>query len=303
MREWVLVRNALGLTLAFSCAPSLVNAALFNEENTTPLSTLTTQNSRIELSGTLPSGLPVLSNRPIYFVVRFAGKKEYTSTTAIQSDGSYDDTVSLKYGPGNYSLEIQYSKMAGTVSVNGVNVPTYSSIELKTVSVQNSDLKDEDYLLPSSYIESDSTVIKALSEQIVTQAQASTDFAKAQAIHDWVASNIVYDYDELHAMQANQPTFTKTALDTLNARKGICQEYSELYAALSRAQGLPTKIISGSAYQDAGEDHAWNQVYVNGEWIIVDTTWDPGLPPLQKYFNPDAAVFAKDHTQKSIENN
>ena len=63
------------------------------------------------------------------------------------------------------------------------------------------------------------------------------------------------------------------ALTTLKSRIGDCNEHASLYAALSRAAGIPTKIVAGVVFhKDAFYYHAWNEVCLSGQWISLDTT-------------------------------
>ena len=57
--------------------------------------------------------------------------------------------------------------------------------------------------------------------------------------------------------------------------------------------------------------HAWNETYIDGKWIIQDTTWDAGGVDIStnkfqfelthKYFNPSPSTFKLDHTKTSEE--
>ena len=88
---------------------------------------------------------------------------------------------------------------------------------------------------------------------------------KAHAIYRWLCDNIAYDtdYKIYHADQA------------LEARKGVCQAYSEMYFLLAEAAGLKVEIVTGDARGDGG--HAWNYVYDDaGRGIMVDATWGAG---------------------------
>lgn len=100
-------------------------------------------------------------------------------------------------------------------------------------------------------------------------------------ISDWVAKNIYYDYD---ALEKGEYDITK-AIDTLNAKRSICQGYANLTEALVRAIDIPCRktigyLIGGTGAEDEtwndvkkGEsNHIWNEVYVNGRWIIIDST-------------------------------
>jgi transglutaminase-like putative cysteine protease len=64
-----------------------------------------------------------------------------------------------------------------------------------------------------------------------------------------------------------------TALEVLDEMRGDCTEHAILMAALGRAVGLPTKLVTGLAYV-GGEFgyHAWTEVYV-GRWVEMDPSW------------------------------
>lgn len=134
------------------------------------------------------------------------------------------------------------------------------------------------YKLPTDSIQSDNIEIKNLASKITENA--STDYEKARLIHDWVAENIWYDSDA-----ANGPNSiswsSQSALTVLHDKKAVCAGYSNLTAALMRAAGIPCKFVSGELGSwnipgKSGEPHAWNEAFVDGRWIFIDTTGDSG---------------------------
>jgi hypothetical protein len=71
------------------------------------------------------------------------------------------------------------------------------------------------------------------------------------------------------------------ASELLDIKKGVCEDYSVLYAALCRAAGIPVKYVAGlpvmSLARDANQElesgHAWNEINIKGYgWIPVDAT-------------------------------
>jgi hypothetical protein len=61
-----------------------------------------------------------------------------------------------------------------------------------------------------------------------------------------------------------------SAVEILRTRQGDCNEHAVLFAALSRAAGIPTRICAGLLYQEGKFFyHAWNEVYL-GKWFSVD---------------------------------
>jgi len=65
-----------------------------------------------------------------------------------------------------------------------------------------------------------------------------------------------------------------SALETLEARVGDCNEHSTLFAALARSQGIPTRLVVGLVYLKGRFGyHAWNEVLTADGWLSVDATW------------------------------
>lgn len=81
------------------------------------------------------------------------------------------------------------------------------------------------------------------------------------------------------------------ASQAARAGAGDCTEHSVLLAALSRAQGLPTRVVFGAlivAEANAAYGHAWNEVFVDGEWQLVDATLQDSEEDLTLYYVPVA---------------
>lgn len=120
---------------------------------------------------------------------------------------------------------------------------------------------------------------------------------KAKAIYNWVGRNIDYDYDKVDKILRDDYTVKSGAINTFNTRKGICFDYSCLYAAMIKANGMKVRIITGEGFNGSSwVSHAWNEVYIEEEkrWIEVDTTFYKG----GNYF--DSSVFKLDHRNAKI---
>ena len=116
--------------------------------------------------------------------------------------------------------------------------------------------------------------IGGLVQQIVENT--SNDVDKALKIQKWVYGNLVnvykeYDIDN-YIVFTSKPPFVcirligdKYPLWVLATRCGACMEYSLLYRELAYAANLTVRSV-----HNPGEDHNWDEVYINGTWIIVD---------------------------------
>ncbi len=72
--------------------------------------------------------------------------------------------------------------------------------------------------------------------------------------------------------------FREYPLWFLSSRCGACMEYSLLFREMANAANLTVRSV-----HNPGEDHNWDEVLINGEWIIVDTGW-----PI---FNPSPSFY------------
>ena len=85
----------------------------------------------------------------------------------------------------------------------------------------------------------------------------------AERINRWV-------YDSL------QKTITigvPSALATLEARRGDCNEHTQLAVALARAAGIPARVAAGLAYVDGKfYYHAWPEIWLE-RWVAIDPTF------------------------------
>ncbi|HOB91365.1 MAG TPA: transglutaminase-like domain-containing protein [Bacillota bacterium] len=78
-----------------------------------------------------------------------------------------------------------------------------------------------------------------------------------------------------------------SAPDIFELRQGRCTEFSILFASLTRAVGIPSRLALGFRYDGTTwVGHMWNEVYI-GEWVAVDAT--------QGQMAPDALVVKVAH--------
>jgi transglutaminase-like putative cysteine protease len=164
---------------------------------------------------------------------------------------------------------------------------------------QMSDELKELYLKPTKNCQSDDPIIRETATRIT--ANAASEYDKAAAINDWVATNIWYDWDDYYDESYDADY---SAVATLGRGAGVCEGYANLTIALLQAVGIPTRKVNGGlvGYNSItssdrlsfnGEDlysseiifndpgilsifasHAWCEAWVDGRWIIIDTTYN-----------------------------
>lgn len=161
-------------------------------------------------------------------------------------------------------------------------------------------------------------------DEIVKLAHKITRFSysnyeKILAIHDWVASNIYYDYDSL--ADNSYIHQKRDALSVVNRKRTVCAGYSKLAVTLLRAVGVAAVnmdcfALGGSTCGDWEvpsnmEDEANHVVtfaYADDRWLMMDVTWDSdneyrngnygkksGYGVSHQYFDCTLAFFSYTH--------
>jgi hypothetical protein len=76
----------------------------------------------------------------------------------------------------------------------------------------------------------------------------------------------------------------RVALKMLRDRRGYCDGYARLFKSLCDHAGIESVIITGYARADMDRmeqkfrsNHAWNAVFIDSAWYLVDATWASGF--------------------------
>jgi len=127
------------------------------------------------------------------------------------------------------------------------------------------------WLTSQKYWRTDNTVIKQTAQDLETPKQ----------IYDFVVETLEYDYQRING--EIERLGAVSALENNNS--ALCGEFTDLFIALARASGIPSREVNGYAYTTNSklkplslkEDilHAWPQYYDKQKnlWISVDPTW------------------------------
>ena len=115
--------------------------------------------------------------------------------------------------------------------------------------------------------------IRALAKEIV--GDEKNVVVAARKIYDWVLNNIEYWVKYPETKKASPVGSSEYCLAN---KTGNCTDFHSLWAALARAQGIPTRIVYGSFFKAEldGKDrdqsyHCWPEFYVPGAgWVPHD---------------------------------
>ncbi len=181
------------------------------------------------------------------------GHKQYFDLNANESQ-----TFPLIYDNGSYTINIMQNTTGNS----------YKSVYTQKIDA-NIESSNAIYLCSNSTINwtNDMAAIKKAAS---LTKDLKTDKEKFDAIYDYIISNYIYDYDKAATVK---PGYTPDVEKIYESKAGICYDYSVLFASMLRSQGIPTKVIKGNSTL-VDSYHAWNEVLLDGKWIIVDTTVD-----------------------------
>ncbi len=182
-----------------------------------------------------------------------------------------DETFPLQMGSGAYRVVI-YKRISGKKYRPIKNLGTILHLGENDVylqSVQNIDWKKT------------SKAVKIAKELALDKAQTEEQF---KTIYEKVVRTVVYDNLKARIASKNH-RYLPNIDETLLEGKGICYDYSSLIASMLRSLGIPTKMVHGRSKNTGKTYHAWNEVLLNGKWIVVDSTIDAGLYRRHRKYN------------------
>jgi transglutaminase/protease-like cytokinesis protein 3 len=172
-------------------------------------------------------------------------------------DGQFH-RFTLHLGDGNYKIRL-------VENTTGNSYRVVMTEEFDCVMIN----ENFPYLVPNSFVVYDNDM-EVIQFGLELTEDSETDEEKAHALYDWIVRNISYDFSVLGKLSVGYVPDPQTTYET---KKGICSDFAALFASLCRSQGIPCKVVLGY-YAKSDYYHAWNEVYINGEYVIVDASGD-----------------------------
>ncbi len=186
------------------------------------------------------------------------GSQDLTKLVSVPADISVENQDRLTF------LKLKIDGIHEGIKLNGGRqtykdgILTISKEQIPDQSITPLD-SYKDFLGQTPFIQSENQDIKERVAKIISKSDSS--LVKVQKLTAWIFENI-----------EKRPVLSvPNALETLEKRRGDCNEHAVLLAAFCRAAGIPAQIEAGLVYMKGSfYYHAWNAVFL-GKWITVDS--------------------------------
>jgi transglutaminase-like putative cysteine protease len=213
-----------------------------------------------------------LSNRDA--VIELRGTTELLAQSFIYPDRAidrprevvravYELTVDEGFLPNVPSIGDQRAKNSRGRARVTVELGSSPKVDPRTVDVA-------EYLRASTYLNHRDPKLGELRAQALDPVETTDPAVRAEALRELVHA---------HLVKKDLNTLLATASEVATTRAGDCTEHAVLLAALLRADGIPSRVVTGLVYVDrfVGEVnlfgyHMWTQAFLDGRWIDLDAT-------------------------------
>ncbi len=241
-----------------------------------------------------PNSAGVFATFGDYQVYQFTLKYRYKNKNLYSAKATIALPPDTAYQAMNYtSIEPKavksYTDSSGNYLADYI-VKGNSSLEITAKGFAKITDNDKLFQNPQTY---DSTQLtkftkndKYIDSQNAQIQKKAKELAGPKEIYDYVATTLKYDYSRLQSDSLGR----RGSLNAINQPdKSICTDFSDLFVALARAKGIPSRGLVGYAYTDNTTLrptkieglvdttilHAWPEYYdkASGQWVQVDPTW------------------------------
>ena len=130
----------------------------------------------------------------------------------------------------------------------------------------------QSYLSEGFYSESDVIIAESqIEEELnnIIDGLSGNTYNKVKQVHDYLIDNVTYDSDSNLDM-------SHSIYGALINNLAVCDGYAKAYKYILDNIGISCVEVCGVAQNSNGEieNHAWNDVLIDGTWYAVDVTWD-----------------------------
>jgi hypothetical protein len=168
--------------------------------------------------------------------------------------------------------KIPYGKNNGNFDINNKQITlAWTTDQLYNIAEQGKQPAPQTDVANIVYNKAKSVVNQIIGKDM-------TDLEKVLAFYDWLILNVEYDKETETANLSNDQAYKYEAFHlegVFLSYKAVCDGIAKAMSLLCWIEDIPCYKISGYVFNSigGGAGHAWNKIYIDGEWYIVDATW------------------------------
>lgn len=177
----------------------------------------------------------------------------------------YEFTCDKNYNTCLKDVEIIINDKETLAGINNLVHP-YNSYENIDVSISN--YGKIDININKVYKEDETQIINNYIIDFINNNinNNMSDYDKVKLFHDYIIDNTSFDIETANN-DLREKNKSHTAYGLITNHKAICGGYSDIMSIYLYLLNIPN-------YRIATNDHVWNLVYINNEWLHLDLTWD-----------------------------
>ena len=215
----------------------------------------------------------------------------YNNNIMLDGKGSYDlvanniisNEIAEKYINGDRTL---FNDFAAAKDAWDLEHPEAWYVDSSYISLRTTQDRDNNYHVyigpgrSDNYyvqgIKNSNDVIRktnelnAIIDDIISNA-AGSDAEKIKYVHNRITNSISYRFETECTEENAGYVRTTYALAT---HEGVCEAYSRSMQLILNKLGIDCVLVHGIQSSGEPEAHMWNAVKLDGEWSVVDATWD-----------------------------
>jgi hypothetical protein len=210
-----------------------------------------------------------------------AGQEQSTNYSPDQINQALNDADLVTL----YNYTQQKKTDPSLYNAADIALELYTSIDNNVAAYRNNTIAPQVNDVPKNLMDMvfanpESVLPSVVSSLLGSLPTGSSPYLKVKVLHDWICYNIAYDT----ADQGSGKSDAQDYASVLKAKKATGTGYSNLMKKMCDLAGIGAKAITGCLKDpDYGFDgktvqsnHAWNSVFVNGRWQLVDCALDAG---------------------------
>ncbi|KAF9557942.1 hypothetical protein EC968_007337 [Mortierella alpina] len=257
---------------------------------------------------------PALPKRTVHTAVKEQHTSTVTTRTASSTNGSSSSSY-VSHGSSSYASSSSSSSLSSSACCPPADeedtllaaLARSQPVFTTEFTGERLDLTHIDFSIQDNHAiacpESETESIGRLSWYL-TSPFPGDPVAQLRAIFFWMAKNIEYNMVGFQSGNLGD----NSAEAVLRNRTGVCAGYANLFEALAAPQQLGVTQVYGMARGygievgdgSLGGAHAWNAVTIQGERLLIDSTWGagavcPNAPDTPKQMNPHYFLVRPEH--------